>query len=201
MTSDFRIPTPLEFDEASHRYTLQGRPMISVTRALSLIRNTEAAAFFTEGGRERGKRVHQMVQYDIEGILDIGAMDDPTLEYYEQWQEFMLRNKFEPILCEQPVYSTSADVAGTLDLYGMLDGQPALIDIKTGVVEEAVAGPQTAGYKHLAMMLGFIPITTRRYVLDLKPNRWRLSDELISKKDNSIFWNAVSCMLYKEGIR
>lgn len=194
------IPVPLVFDEPSHRYTLDGRPMISVTQALSLVRDESADQFFTEGGRERGKRVHQMVEMDLDRTLDVGALDDPTLEYYEQWQEFLQKTGFEPILCEQPVYSKSSDVAGTLDLFGTLQGHPALIDIKTGLVTD-LAGPQTAGYKQLAMMLGLIPVNTRRYVLDLKRTRWRLSDEYKGAEDGAVFWKAVGLKLWKEGRR
>lgn len=199
--SAFRRPTPdLVFDEANHRYTRRGLPCISVTQALSLLRNESADVFFTEGGRERGKRVHAMIDLDVQGRLDIGALDEPTLDYYVQWDEFRQRTNFQPILCEQPVYSDAHDVAGTLDLYGMLDGVPTLIDVKTGLVNE-LAGPQTAAYKAMGVRLQIIPATARRRVLDLKPNRWRLTDEYTGMADIEMFWHAVACLLFKLGVR
>jgi hypothetical protein len=182
------------YDDETHTYranmpgTLQGSRLPSVTEIIKPLLPAEVTKYFTPESRDRGKRVHRMVQLDIEGRLDIAALDDELMSYYEGWQNFRLGADFKPELVEQIVMDSAQYYAGRLDLYGKLDGYPALIDIKTGVVDLRSAGPQTAGYLSAAAYEGLMPFTTRRFVLDLKPGRASLSKELTSKMDKQSFF-------------
>lgn len=185
-------------DDEAHTYTFKGVLLPGVTSMLRPI-TPDFSKYYTPESRARGTKVHRMVQYDIEGTLDFGALDDELLSYYEGWQEFRLGTNFVPQLVEQPVFSESFYFAGRLDLFGLLDGEPALIDIKTGVVNWRTAGPQTAAYKLAAAHMGLIPHSTRRYVLDLKPGRASLSKERTSKLDKDAFLRCVFIHAYNEG--
>lgn len=180
----FSFPDPrLVFDEGAHSYALDGRLVPSVTTVLKP-GTPDFEKYYTPESRARGQKVHRMVQYDVEQTLDVGALDDELLSYYEAWQNFRLSTNFVVELCEQPVFYESFGYAGTLDLYGLLDGKPALIDIKTGVVIPRLAKAQTMGYLMAASYMGIIPHTARRYVLDLKPGRAQLSKEFTANKSD-----------------
>jgi hypothetical protein len=196
----YSFPDPrLAFHEATHSYALDGRPIPSVTTILKPV-TPDFEKYYTPESRARGQKVHRMVQYDVEGTLDVGALDDELLLYYEAWQSFRLGANFEIELCEQPVYYESFGYSGTLDLYGKLDGNPALIDIKTGVVNMRTARPQTMAYKMAASYMGIIPATTRRYVLDLKPGRAQLTKEFTANKsDQRAFMSFLFCRDYING--
>lgn len=193
--SRFVIPDGrLAFDDNEHVYWIDGRPAIGVTRVLQLI---DGCMFYTPEGRDRGKLVHRMMQCDVEDTLDIAALDDWLLEYYEGWSAFLDATGFVVELCEQPVYHKAFDAAGTLDLFGHftrlrpdINGKPCLLDVKSGVVSHT-AGPQTAAYKSFGVDMNIIPITTRRFVLDLKPGKWTLSDEYTEQDDKKIFYNLL----------
>jgi hypothetical protein len=180
---NFSFPDPrLVFDEEQHTYVLDGNAVPSVTTVLRP-GTPDFEKYYTPESRARGTKVHRMVQYDVEGTLDIGALDDELLLYYEAWQNFRLGTNFVPELCEQPVFYEAFGYAGTLDLYGKLDGKPALIDIKTGVVTRT-ARAQTMAYLMAASYMGMIPHATRRFVLDLKPGRAQLSKEYTANKSD-----------------
>lgn len=195
----YSFPDPrLVFDEEQHTYCLDGRAVPSVTTVLKPA-TPDFEKYFTPESRARGQRVHRMVNYDIEGTLDVGALDDELLSYYEAWQSFRLGTNFVPELSEQPVFYESFGYAGTLDLYGLLDGKPALIDIKTGVVTRT-AKAQTMAYKMAASYMGIIPHITRRFVLDLKPGRAQLSKEhTANKSDQRTFMNFLYVLDYNNG--
>lgn len=192
------IDPRVTFDEATHVYSFLGKRLYGVTECLRPV-TPDFAKYFTPEGRARGTRVHKMVEYEVDGTLDIGALDDELLGYLEQWMEFRALVNFKPILCEQMVFHEPCHFAGKLDLYGELDGHPALIDIKSGVVDWHMAGPQTSGYKSAAEYMGLIPYATRRYVLDLKQDRWNLSAERISKLDHGVFFNCLGITKYNDG--
>lgn len=206
----YRRPEPrLDFHEESHTYRLRlkdrpldGMRLPSVTEILRPIIPPEVSKYFTPESRDRGRRVHRMIELDVEGRLDVAAMalDDELMSYFEAWMEFRAMANFTPIYVEQPVLSLPSLYAGKLDLYGLLDGKPTLIDVKTGVVDLFVAGPQTAGYLAAATseIEEVIPRLSRRFVLDLKPRKARLSDELTCKSDRDTFFHCLGVYRHNE---
>ena len=64
---------------------------------------------------------------------------------------FCALRRFTPLLNEHRIYSRRYDVAGTVDCFGLLDGQPSLIDFATGRPEDVAKEWQTAGYLQIAM--------------------------------------------------
>lgn len=194
----------LVVDEELHTYhfagegSLSGVRLPSVTDILKPIIPESVSQYFTPESRDRGHRVHRMVQLDIEGRLDVAALDDELLSYYEGWMEWRMLANFKPIFVEQSVFHSALFYAGRMDLYGLLDGYPALPDIKTGVVDLLLAGPQTAGYVAAAAYEGLIPYGTRRFVLDMKPGRTQLTEELTDKSDKETFMACYHIWKHKQ---
>ena len=146
----------LVFDAPTHRYTLDGVLVPSVTgilKASGLVDFSHIPAATLDAARERGTVVHQAVHFYNEHDLDVDAFraDFPDFAgYLDGWLAFCAQRRFEPVLCEHRVASPRHGVAGTLDALGLLDGVPALLDYATGNPADAAKDLQTAAYLGLA---------------------------------------------------
>jgi hypothetical protein len=153
----------LEFDNETHTYRLNGTVLKSVT---TIIKDAGLIddRWFTEFSRWRGSAVHEAVFYDIHNDLDPN-IHEQIKPYMEAWFKFKQDTKFQPFkhLCESRQYHPIYKYAGSPDLPGMLNGSPALIDIKTG--DCPTAGLQTAAY---AMFPKLMAYSFKRFSLRLR---------------------------------
>lgn len=141
---------PLQFDEDSHSYTLDGKPCVGVTETLKDLSSREYRFVKAEVMAEAawlGQAVHKVIELDIEGELDEESLDERLVGYLEKWRHFVATSGFRPILSESKVFSRKFSYAGTLDLFGILNGEAALIDAKRCASVPRTAGPQTAAYE------------------------------------------------------
>lgn len=139
-------PAGLTFDEANHRYAYDGRPVVSVTQALSLSGIVDGGVF-PPGAAERGTAVHLACQFDDEGSLDEETVAENIRPYLEGWRRFRAESNFRHIPggIEQRVYS-ALGFAGTIDRIGTFGEGPLwIIDIKSGVKHRSWP-IQTAAY-------------------------------------------------------
>lgn len=65
------------------------------------------------------------------------------------------RHKIEVILAEKPLVSEEHQYGGTMDIYGFLDGEPTLIDLKTSKAIYPEHWIQVAGYSIILEELGY----------------------------------------------
>jgi len=100
------------------------------------------------------------------------------------WRQFRAQSGFVPVLNEHRVHSARYGYAGTIDLFGVLNSDAALIDAKRTAAVPRSVGPQTAGYEQ-AIRESLPDAVARcvsgpgnghinRYALHLTPERWRL---------------------------
>jgi hypothetical protein len=175
-----RLQPVLAFDEASHTYTLDGRKVPSVTGVLKALPNDYAMVdpAVLEQAAGLGRDVHKLIELDLADRLDVNSLDDELVDYLLQWQAFRATSGFQPILSEARVASPRYRYAGTLDLFGRLNGRLVLIDAKRTAAVPRSAGPQTAGYE-LALRESrpdLLPVGTfvDRFALHLKRDKWQL---------------------------
>jgi hypothetical protein len=175
-----RLQPVLAFDEASHTYTLDGRKVPSVTGVLKALPNDYAMVdpAVLEQAAGLGRAVHKLIELDLADRLDVNSLDDELVDYLLQWQAFRATSGFQPILSEARVASPRYRYAGTLDLFGRLNGRLVLIDAKRTAAVPRSAGPQTAGYE-LALRESrpdLLPVGTfvDRFALHLKRDKWQL---------------------------
>lgn len=182
-------PSPLVFQEDGHLYFLDGRPVVGVTGALKVLTDVDYRFVDPELMARKalfGQAVHRMIELDCLGRLDLVSLDEQLEPYYLAWRAFLQHSGFEPLLSECKVWSRKWQVAGTLDLFGRLNGIPSLIDAKCVAALMPSTGPQTAAYEALlrecqpAVLPPDVPC--RRYALQLRPPapdathaRWRLA--------------------------
>ena len=127
----------LTFDEPTHRYTLDGVAVPSVTQVLRRAGLFDLFDRLPEivrlGALERGRLVHQAIHYLNEQDRRRTSAGVPELQGYVQgWLDFCAQRAFTPMLCEYRVYSRRHQLAGTADCFGELDGHGALVDFATG---------------------------------------------------------------------
>lgn len=148
------LATPvLTFDEAAHRYTLDGHELPSVTtilRTVGLINFDGIPERVLQGAQARGTRVHTGVHFLSEGTLDWSSVADEDRGYIEAAAAFFGESQFEVLAQEQRLFSRVYRIAGTCDIYGYWGGQPAVGDFKTGSEKAVAARYQLAWY---ALML------------------------------------------------
>lgn len=145
----------VQFDEATHTYTLDGVELPSVTqiiRYLAVDKANNADPNMALIARERGSAVHEAtVVYDYSGEIpdDFPAEYAPYLEAYVQ---FVRDYKPKWILTEHAMGSNVMGMgyAGTLDRFGLIDGEFSLLDIKTSYkVDIPSLSAQLAAYSKL----------------------------------------------------
>jgi hypothetical protein len=139
----------LTFDPDTHRYSVGGKPIPSVTTVLrkaGLIDFSGIPLEVLNFARERGTRVHLATELDDRGELDLASVIPEELGYIDAYRRFKREAGFVATSIEQRVCSHRYWYAGTLDRIGNMRKKRSLLDIKTGEPQRAV-GPQTAAYK------------------------------------------------------
>lgn len=135
-------------DAVNHQY-------ISVTEVLSCLVPQKLKNFFINNSKSNvtkiqestadlGTRIHSIIEADLTGQNIM--LEDDTKEPFERWLELKEKHSIQAIETELSVYSDKLGIAGTLDIYGLFEGRPAIMDIKTGYYD-VKAGFQMAAYK------------------------------------------------------
>lgn len=142
----------IQFDAATHSYTVDGVFVPSVTQVL----NEEGLVYFPIPEDQlafcawRGSAVHLACLYDDEGTLDESTVQPEHRGYLEAWRKGKAQLRPTFLAAEQRLYHPALRYAGTLDRLVQIAGRrrPQLWDLKTGVPHRATC-VQTAAYAHL----------------------------------------------------
>lgn len=121
----------LVFFDEGHRYELDGVPVPSVTEICShLAPPANVPPETLRMAAQRGSLVHELCM-----LMDYEALPDEippeVVGYLEAYRKFLRDYRPDWIHVEYPVYSERNGFAGTLDRYGMIDGKPYVVDLKT----------------------------------------------------------------------
>ena len=126
-----------EFDSNSHLYTVNGRPVVSVTQCLSAVGILPSFSMvdkvLLERKRQIGVALHAALHYLQQGDLDESTVDERVKPRLDAYRLFVADTGFNPIDCELRIWPTVAGMqyAGTLDVTGTIKGQPYLVDFKS----------------------------------------------------------------------
>lgn len=176
----------------NHEYFVDGVQYPSVTQVLGAAGvYGDSMRFYDERSRIRGKNVHRIIELHLKGILDKKTVDKRLKGYYDAFQKFEAENEVVANEVEKVVCNSGLMVAGTVDFIGKLNGEPVIIDFKTGVPVPATA-LQLAGYK---VLIGGWTERFRRAALYLKNDgNYRLNYYTNDADDKEVFLSA--CALY-----
>lgn len=201
-------PSRLLFDPTEHRYTLDGRVVPGVTEALKVVSGADYLGVDPEvlaNAAARGTAVHRMVELDGQGVLDEAALDPDLQPYLVGWRRFLRESGLVVLAQEHRVASRRYGYAGTLDIFGVLNGRFALIDVKSVAMVMRSTGPQTAAYETALrewspeLLPGDAPVD--RFALQLRPGQ-PTPYSLVpfpSRRDARTFLAALECHNFKRG--
>lgn len=179
----------LTFQEENHIYRYDDIIIPSVTQILNDVGLNDS--FPDELAAERGKDVHLACQYYDEKDLDESTISDIVKSYLAQYKLAAKSLSCQIIENEKRLFSRVMRVAGTVDRIIRLKGQSYnyIVDIKTGIVRKSSAY-QLAGYRLLAIENG-IDVARTGYVIDIKPEKFRILEYLLSGENEEIFKSAA----------
>lgn len=121
------------YDDESHTYTVDSRPVPSVTEILKAEGFIDVS-HYQEYGRNRGKLAHLAIHLYDTGELDEESLDPVLGPYLEAWKLFRADTDMKIIESETPIVDPLKRYAGTPDKVVLLDGKQTIIDMKTGTV-------------------------------------------------------------------
>ncbi len=161
------MATLLFFDQ-EHKYALEDEVLPSVSelcRFLSREIYGDVAQWRLDQAAERGTKVHKACE-----VLDkFGSVDvqDDILPYIQAYLKFRREHDAQWEKIEFASYHPKDRYAGTIDRYGLLDGVPTILDIKTSyVVHKPLCAGQLNLYRRMMQANGFL--VEKLYILQLK---------------------------------
>jgi hypothetical protein len=127
----------LTFESATHTYRWNGVIVPSVTQCLKtagVIDYSMIPQDILQRAAIRGTAVHRACE-----LFDLDTLDESTLDaeigaYLEGYKAFLRDTGFQPARVERRIYHPEHQYAGTLDRTGSINGQFAVVDIKTGIM-------------------------------------------------------------------
>jgi len=170
------VSSQLQFDEATHVYSVRGAVKPSVTKIIS---DLKLAPPYPEddpkGLKPFGTACHKAAELRMWDRL--GDCDSRIQPYIDGLDEKIREMRIRPLKTELRMYHGELDVAGTLDLYcEIYGGELAVIDYKTGTPPPCVE-LQLAGYADMLVttMAGEYEAVRhsmiRRFSMQLTPGR------------------------------
>lgn len=155
----------VELDEATHRYTYQGRPVPGVTQIIAGL-GISALRWVPPDALLRGSVVHRCIELYLHGRLDWSSVDARALGFVKAAVKFCDEAAIKPAsaFIEHKVFHPTMLFAGRVDLIAPAFGIPSVIDWKCNMGLHA--GLQTAAYEvaHRASV-GGIPMRRMAVVL------------------------------------
>ena len=187
------------FEEQGHIYRIDGQRVLSVTQALDGAGLIDKR-FYTEGGASRGDDVHYLCKLidDGEDISHIIQEFPHYQGYADAYNSFLDDTGVVHLLTEQIVYHIQARVAGRVDRFSKLYERPAIIDLKSGAVEDWAA-IQMAGYEYClsGMNVDLWTGNADRYALQLrKTGKYKLH-HFKDRSDIRVFQSCVVVAQWK----
>jgi hypothetical protein len=189
----------IEFNAERHEYRVNGVIVPSVTQVLQSVGLPDLSgvpADLLEWKAGLGTAVHRATELDDLGDLDEESLDPAIKPYLEAYRKFKEESGFCPLVAEGKLYHPKYQYAGTFDrICGISNGDLVLVDLKTGIADPKIVGPQLAAYVeawHAQPNKGYIK---RRYALKLNKDATYRLIKLDNKMDFQIFLNALN--IYK----
>lgn len=160
----------LELDQDTHKYTVDGREVRSVTQILQGVGIIEVWKY-RKSGTQRGSEIHECLALIDKGIVKSDVfVDTGHYGYMAAYEIFKKQTEFQVGAVEQNLYSKTYNIAGTPDRVGSLKGSECILDFKTGQKEEWHA-------VQLCMYEMLIDKPCKKYALYLRDDStWRLLD-------------------------
>lgn len=134
----------LIFESTAHTYLLRDQRLISVTDSLRTAGLIDLQ-WCTSRARWVGSVVHEGCRLINKGTLNWESVHPDCVGYLRSFEKFLPLSGFQVAGFEKPIHHPGLLYAGMPDLWGIFNGSWAVIDYKTGPVQDWCA-LQTALY-------------------------------------------------------
>jgi hypothetical protein len=186
----------LQFDEPSHTYRVGGATVPGVTAALAALEDfSDVSPPVLQAAQRFGHHVHKACALLVRGQLDWDRLDPALVPYIRGADRFLKESGIIVVGSEVAVYHPLHRYAGTLDLAGIWRERLGIFDFKSGEIPRTV-GPQLAAYEAAYIHDKPKSRPTRRYVIALRPNDYRVK-LLTDPNDYSMFLSALNCFKFR----
>lgn len=184
----------LVYDDDAHTYTLDGRVIPSVTQILKQVVDfSMVAPDILERKCAIGSALHMAIALDHADDLDYDSLDASVLPYFEAWRKFVadMGSKLWIMASERPMASATYQYGVTPDIWGSVNGERAVIELKSTAAIHPSVALQTAAQAHAITegewWPGDVDGPPRRFALQLQPSgKYRLQ-EFTAKGDFGVF--------------
>lgn len=175
------MATLLFFDQ-EHKYTLDGEILPSVSELCRFISREiydSVSQYNLDRAAERGTKVHKACEaLDLYGKVEVS---DDIAPYVNAYLKFRKEHKAEWEMIERSMHHPKDKYAGTIDRYGLVDGEAVLIDLKTTyTVHKRLAMAQLNLYRR--MLLETAHPVQKQYILHLTKDGYKLVE--IERRDD-----------------
>jgi hypothetical protein len=186
----------LRFDPIAHRYWAGPRELLAVTAVLQAAGLVEPA-WYTADGRLRGAAVHRATHARDRGEI-LTTVDPVVMPYLDAYEAFC--QDARPVWhgLEEPVADLALGYAGMPDRWGTLNGEPVVVDLKTGTVP-GWAPLQLVAYARLALDETRVARRRRIVVQLLASGRYSLREYPLVNfgRDERVFLAALAVAQWK----
>ncbi|MDB5975199.1 MAG: hypothetical protein JWR07_1959 [Nevskia sp.] len=180
----------LTFDELSHTYTFEGRTVPSVTQLLAPLSNLQMVdPAVLRAAADFGTAVHKACELDDLGELDEESLDPALGPYLSAWRKFSAEHAVKWTLIEGRMHNQAMGYAGTVDRYGAVRGDDAVVDLKSSAILYPTVGPQLAAY---AKAIPGTTLLTKRIGVLLKPDGNYQAKTYASPMDWAVFASLIT---------
>lgn len=124
----------IERDEKTHIHKIDGLVRPTVTQVLHSV-GIINDQWYDDFHREKGSALHLATRYYDEGTLDEERLDPELWSKFESYKKFVDEVDFHPEIIEEVFYHDQYHFFGTPDRFGLVNGTPTLVEIKTGAME------------------------------------------------------------------
>lgn len=147
----------LIFFDSDHHYEVDGQKLPSVSEILRFLSReiySNATQFQLDHAADRGTRVHKACEnIDRFGSCEADAEVEP---YVMAYIEFLKTEKPEWKLIETSLCDLERGYAGTIDRYGVINGQHVIVDLKSNSsIKPVLVTAQLNAYASLARTNGY----------------------------------------------
>ena len=180
----------LQFDAATHTYTLAGRKLPSVSEIIAPLQDfSMVPADVLAAACEFGKNVHAACDLYNRDQLDWDSLDPALAPYVRAWVKFLEQTGAVVIASECRVYDDQLGYAGTPDIILAWGARTVVPDLKATAVVPRTVGIHTSAYaKAYARMHECRE--PQRYCIHLQEDRFRSH-----KRDDPSDWSMfLSCL-------
>lgn len=182
------------FDEGKHEYRVGGilTPSVSaILKANGLMDNFRP----NETKLSNGTAIHRTLELHDKGALDYSNLDPRLQKCLDLWQDFKHDFGIKILAVEQKV-NMGVLYAGTIDRVAECDGNPAVIDFKSGV-PQSWAALQTAAYA-----MAYSPSEYKKYERFCLQIHWDLDrvkfKPYTNKEDFNVFMGMCTTYHWKK---